>query len=223
MIWKTSNPKDFRGWFVSRKVLIEQKVARAAIEPLHRPLSTESKAVLTKCVQIIKRWRDVRWKDDPDLATPSIVLTYLAAACYRGEDSVVGAMTGILASLEDFVRTGEREIISPANQAYPPELISEKWLSRATCYEAFARAIPELRDQWDDLVARKRGTQLYDALTALFGDQATRAIKDASEAVTAARANGELHAAKDRGRLLLSAPAVATLAASVKPNTHFGN
>src|SRR5262249_41945748 len=152
--------------------------ARAAIEPLRRPLSAESKAVLTKCVQIMKRWRDVKWKDDQELATPSIVLTYLAAACYVGEDSVVAAMTGILGALEDFVRTGEREILSPANQAHPPEVISEKWLSRPACYEAFARAIPELRDQWNDLVVRTRGIHLYEALTGLFGDQATRAIKE---------------------------------------------
>jgi Second Messenger Oligonucleotide or Dinucleotide Synthetase domain len=223
MVWKTSNPKGFLHWFVSRKVFTEQKVARFAIEPLHRPLSADNKAVLTKCVQILKRWRDVKWKDEPLLATPSIVLTCLAAACYQGEDSVVEAMTGILAAIEAFVLTGEREIFSPANQAYPPELISEKWLSRAACYEAFARAVPEFREDWSNLVFHKRGPQLYAALNELFGDQAARAIKDVSNAVGAARANGDLYAARDTGRLAVSGAMATSAVARVKPNTFYGN
>lgn len=223
MGWKTSNPKGFLRWFVSRKFVIGRKFARAIVEPLQRPLSAENKAVLTKCVQIIKRWRDVKWEDDQALATPSIVLTYLSAACYGGEETLTEAMTAILAGFDEFVRSGEREIFNPANLADPAELISEKWLDRPACYAAFAREIPILRQQWESLVSRQRGTQLYNSLKELFGDQATRAIKDASAAITAARANGDLHAAKDRGQLLVSAPAVATLAAPVKPHTNFGN
>ena len=181
------------------------------------------KAALTKCVQLIKRWHDVKWKDDQPLATPSIILTYLAAACYEGEANLVEAMTTILVGMEDFVRSGEREILSPANRAHPAEVISEKWLDRPACYDAFAAAIPGLREEWQSLVYHKRGTKLYESLNELFGDQATRAVRDVSESITEARTNGDLYAAKDKGRLLISAPAVALSAARVKPNTHFGN
>jgi len=217
MVWKTSNPKGFLRWFVSRKVVFEKKFARALIEPLQRPLSVEMKAVLTKCVQLIKRWRDVKWKDDQPLATPSIILTYLAAACYEGEATLIEAMTTILVGMEDFVRSGEREIVNPANRAHPAEVISEKWLNRPACYDAFAAAIPALREEWESLVYHKRGTKLYESLNELFGDQATRAIKDASESITEARTNGDLYAAKERARLLISAPAAALSAAGPDP------
>jgi hypothetical protein len=223
MVWKTSNPKGFLRWFVSRKVIFMEKFARAVIEPLQRPLAAELKAILSKCVQLIKRWRDVKWQDDQTLATPSILLTYLAADYYNGEATLIDAMTTILAGMEDFVRSGIREVLSPANLAFPAEVISEKWLNTPTCYDAFASAIPALRSEWENLVFRKRGPKLYESLQELFGDQATRAIEDVGEPVTVARTNGDLYAAKDKGRLLISAPAVAISAARVKPNTHFGN
>jgi len=44
-----------------------------------------------------------------------------------------------------------------------------------------------------------------------------------SESISEARTNGDLYAAKDKGRLLISAPSAAFSAARVKPNTHFGS
>jgi hypothetical protein len=132
-------------------------------------------------------------------------------------------MTGILVALEAFVRTGEREILSPANQSYPAEVISEKWLGNPLCYQAFAEAIPELREEWNSLVFQKRGPRLYAALNELFGDQATRAIKDLSVDVSAARTNGDLYVATDNGRLSVSTAGSIASGVRVKPNTFYGN
>jgi hypothetical protein len=222
MVWKTSNPKGFHQWFVSRKVVVEKKTARALIEPLERPLSVEMKAVLTKCVQVMKRWRDAKWNERQTLATSSIILTYLTAAFYEGEETVTEAMPTILAGMEEFVRSGERKLLNPANRLDPAEIISEKWLGNAACYEAFARAVPALREKWDSL-AHKSGPKLFKALEDLFGDQATRAIKDASDHITAARAKGDLYVAKAKARLVTSTPAAAFSSVHVKSNTHFGS
>jgi hypothetical protein len=222
MVWKTSNPKGFHQWFVSRKVVVEKKTARALIEPLARPLSIEMKAVLTKCVQLVKRWRDVKWKHSQSLATSSIIITYLTAACYEGEETVTDAMPTILAGMAEFVRSGERKLVNPANTLDPAEIISEKWLDNAACYDAFAGAVPALREEWDSL-ANKSGPKFFKTLEDLFGDQATRAIKDASDHITAAREKGDLYVAKAKARLMTSAPAASFSSVHVKPNTHFGN
>jgi hypothetical protein len=217
MIWKPSNPKGFKEWFDAQKVVLFEKYAKAHIEPLHQPLPAAQKATLTKAVQLLKRWRDVRWKDDPKMATPSIMLTYLAADYYGGQEDLVAAMTAILTGINAFVASGETVIISPAN---PKEIISEKWIDKPESYGAFAEAVAELRQSWNNIVS-KCGPALGDALQELFGDQAARAIKDISQPISDARANGNLFTEKKSGALIQTASAA--VGARIAPNTFFGN
>ena len=222
MEWKTSNPKGFLAWFESRKVVLMERYAKAEIEPLHRPLPAEQKAVLTKAVQILKRWRDVKWEKEPKLATPSIILTYLAADYYGGQESLADAVMAILVGIEDFIASGERTIIHPANKTEPAEVISEKWLNKPETYDAFAEAIGDLRREWSELLYANRGNALYETLKTLFGEPMKQAIKEASEPIVQARATGSLHLDKTTGRLLTAVPATIP-AAKVRANTFYGD
>jgi hypothetical protein len=222
MEWKTSNPKGFFAWFESRKVVLMERHAKAEIEPLHPPLPAEQKAVLTKVVQVLKRWRDVKWKKEPKLATPSIILTYLAADHYAGQESLADAVMAILVGIEDFIESGQRSIIHPANKTEPAEVISEKWLNEPETYDAFAMAIGDLRRDWSELLYSKRGNSLYETLNTMFGEPMKRAIKEASEPIARARANGSLLLDKSTGHLLTTVPA-AFPATKVRPNTFYGD
>jgi hypothetical protein len=225
MTFKTANPKGFKAWFFDARDAILQKQARARIDPLEDPLSAANKAVLTKCVQLIKRWRDVRWKDEPALATPSIMLTYLSAEAYDGRAGLGTAFGSIVEGVCRFVDRNVRTVYNPANDR---EVISEKWLRTPACFTAFAEGIRDLRREWADLAADAASPTkgLHDVekrLRRIFGEPATVAVKAASAAFAAARASGTLGAAKKDGALVTSFVAAPSAAVPSRPHTYFGN
>lgn len=219
--WKTSNPRGYAAWFERMTVLLE-KYARAEIEPLPGRVPADQKAALARSVQLLKRWRDVRFADDPRLAPPSIILTTLAAEQYMGEALTSDALTNILEGLVVFVRSGRREIRNPVNF---DEVISEKWLRVPESYQAFTEAIPEFRDCWNDVMNAPNLIGVTEGLHALFGEPAREAVKAASERVARARVDGDLYADRRTGSLLTGAAPVVVPQATVRsrPNTFYGD
>lgn len=212
MSWKESDPLAFRRWFEHRKIISATKAFRAQIDPLDEPLPAEQKSILTKCVQLVKRWRDVRWQADQENATPSIVLTFLAAALYRGEGSITEALTGILRGLVRFVESGVRDIYNPVNDE---ELISEKWHRNPESYASFVRGILEFEATWSRLLSiaqdpRQGAHALVGDLKTLFGEPAGKAVASLNGPVGKAREENRLLVEKSSGLLAPSAVAAAS-------------
>jgi hypothetical protein len=222
--WKTTNPLEYSLWFESRtELLVESyKYARAEIEPLRHPESAELKSVLTKAVQLLKRWRDIHFRDDRSLGPPSIILTTLAAQIYSGQRSIVAAMDQILEGLRQLVEAGIREIRNPIND---DEVISEKWLAKPATYDAFVAAVADLRSRWDDVGQAVGLPNVTKKLGALFGDAAAaRAVKELFGSISPAL--GANFVRRDTGTILTSVAAPATGAAGLVkslPHTFHGD
>jgi hypothetical protein len=221
--WRTSDPKGYAYWF-ERQVVYLEKYARAQVEPLPAHVTAAEKPALNKSVQLLKRWRDVRFKDDMHLAPSSIILTTLAADLYASEPTCCDALTNILEGLVTFARSNRRLLVNPAN---PDEVISEKWLEDEGAYQAFCARIVEFRDRWQKVLDAARSPiqgigdvakQLYE----LFGEPVYGAIKAAEQRVATARAGRTLYMDKT-GTLVASLPAASTSTLSrVRPNTFHG-
>jgi Second Messenger Oligonucleotide or Dinucleotide Synthetase domain len=216
MVWKTSNPIGFKNWLETRKSVVSVKEARARIDPLEMPLPAQQKAVLTKNIQLLKRWRDIRWQDEPEVATPSILLTYLAASLYQGEESLSIAFDRMLDDLVQFADSGVTRISSPVNDQ---ETISEKWIRKPDCHEAFVHGIKDLRARWDEVLAiavdsSRTIAPLTEKLKDLFGEPIISAVKAAMhDPVERARTGGGLVVEKQSGRLETTALPTAKVAA----------
>jgi len=225
MTWKTSNPMDFKDWLEQKKVVESVKVARSRIDPFNMPLPAGQKAALTKVIQLLKRWRDVLWQDDPDLATPSIVLTYLAASLYQGEESLAISFDKMLDNLVEFAGSGTYILYSPVNDR---ETISEKWIRNRDCYDAFVEGIRRLRAQWDEILEIAADPQaalasLTEKLKDLFGEQITVAVKSASRAIADARSSGNLCVDKVTRGLQIATAASPIAAVKSRPHNFFGD
>ncbi len=128
--WNISNPEGYALWFESRMKLMKQgsgnkmtieKAADVDALPLYR-----RKTPLQRCIQILKRHRDVMFADTPDVKPISIIITTLAARAYAGENSVDIAMENILKNIERFVNTQSPRVFNPVN---PLEDFAEKWMT----------------------------------------------------------------------------------------------
>jgi hypothetical protein len=218
--WVPSNPSGYGSWFNGRS---RQSLVRTLLEktdPLPGPQRAESKPPLKLCVQLWKRRRDIRHTDDPALAPISIVLTTLAGTFYRGEQSVTAAMTAILESAVEAVKSINWRLllVIPSN---PSEYLSDRWDSNLKGYREFVDGVAEFRDQWRALQQARGISRIAKSLEILFGESLTRrAIEDQTGDIEAARGRDQLEIKRNSG--ILTAVAGSS-AVKVKPNTFYGD
>jgi len=129
--WNISNPEGYARWFEFRmkqaqsfleKRLLVTKAASVDVLPTYR-----WKTPLQRCVQILKRHRDVMFIDHPEAKPISVIITTLAAEAYAGETNVDEAMRNILRNVESLISRHSPRIPNPVN---PAEDFAEKWGTR---------------------------------------------------------------------------------------------
>ena len=197
--WTASNPKGYADWFEARCALGEAVIK--AIQPLPAQEPADMKATLKRIVQLLKRWRDLRYRHDPANAPISIVLTTLAGTYYSGEGSISLALGNVLGAIVASIpRNGHRLLVlNPANAL---EDLSERWDHEPAAYAAFVNGIVELHQVWQE-VQRTRGIdQVAHALFGLFGEELTKAaVADQARAVQTLREHQTLGIRRSSGLL----------------------
>jgi hypothetical protein len=217
--WTASNPKGFGVWFNDscRKTVVGTMMDKAAPIPIQQP--ADRKPPLKLCVQLWKRWRDIHYKASPESAPISIVLTTIAGALYRGDQSISGALGSILDGTATLVKTS-RDRIVVSNPKNPDEDLSEKWGTEPAKYRSFVEGVHEFDVQLKALVQLRGLDKIARALERLFGEEiAKRSIENQTRDIEASRARSELGVTKLSGILTAS---VGKSVQSVPLNTFYG-
>ncbi len=192
--WKPSNPKGFALWFEDQGHLMHRRALqekRADIEALPLPDEARDKNSLQLAVQLLKRWRDIRFANEPELAPISIVLTTLAGTHYRGEPQPFDALVAIVRSIRLCIPSSGRLIV--CNPSNPREDLSERWAANPEAYRRFVRAISELDDQLGALRSAEGMPAQTARLNALFGEKITRiALNEQAKVIESSRHSNKL-------------------------------
>lgn len=120
--WNISNPEGYGVWFAEQmktnqsSVLLEK--ARVDELPIH-----EKKTPLQRCIQLLKRHRDIMFKDD-DSKPISIIISTLAARAYGGEVEIAPALNNILGNMHNLINASVPRVPNPVN---PQEDFADKW------------------------------------------------------------------------------------------------
>lgn len=127
--WRVSNSEGYARWFESR---IRQRAFRVPARTL--VIEGKSKVVelpasiwkspLQQAIQVLKRHRDVAFKEDRDRQPISIIITTLAAHAYAGANDAVEALGQILPSMEAAIRHSRPKVPNPVQ---PDEDFADKW------------------------------------------------------------------------------------------------
>jgi hypothetical protein len=216
--WKHSNPRGFASWFEATAAEVQPEFKRLA-EPLPEQVAAEDMVVLKLVVQLLKRWRDVAYAKALDIAPISIVLTTLAGNFYRRQDSVSGALLGILdAIVSALPATGRLVVCNPSN---PKEDLSERWDKHPEAYGAFCIGIRRFATQWRKLNEQRGIPQIATALEQLFGETIAKdVISEQAKFIEAERRAGRLAVAATSGGLVSTAAAYST---PIRRNTFYGS
>ena len=217
--WTASNPKGYASWFDdhARQLVVRHLIEKA--EPIPAQETAAKKLPLKLCVQLSKRWRDVRYESNPDVAPISIVLTTLAARLYHGEPSITRAMGNILDGISLLVRTSYPRLVV-LNPKNPEEDFSERWDSNPQAYRDFVNGIIEFDAQWKALLQVRGIDKVAHVLEGLFGEELAKlVIEKQTRAYEAARGHNDLAMKKGSGIITRMAAAAVPL----RPNTFYGD
>jgi Second Messenger Oligonucleotide or Dinucleotide Synthetase domain len=194
--WKPSNPKGYAAWFEQRcelaiQVLMAERARiYAKAEPIPEQEATAEKATLKRVVQLLKRWRDMHYQKNCDIAPISMVLTTLAAQTYRGQLSVSHAMSEILAEIVAMTASARPRIyvLNPAN---PEEDLSERW-EDPEHYMAFVSGIRALHQYWSRAMSQGGIHNVSKILEDLFGEPVRTALTGQANHIHELRARSAL-------------------------------
>lgn len=127
--WPVSNSEGYAKWFESRmklaKALLENRALQAKAAKVDDLPIYQWKSPLQRCVQILKRHRDIVFSRNPDSKPASIIITTLAARAYQGEQDIGAALQQILAKMESLVNPTAPRVPNPVNLA---EDFTDRWI-----------------------------------------------------------------------------------------------
>ncbi len=216
--WKHSNPRGFAAWFNGIAEDIQLKSIRLA-EPLPDQVAAEDMVVLKLTVQLLKRWRDIAFSKNIDVAPISIVLTTLAGNYYRRQDSITAALLGILEGIVAALPASGRLVV--CNPSNPKEDLSERWDRHPEAYQTFVMGIQQFAAQWRKLNQQKGIPQITSVLEQLFGETLAKSvIGEQAQFIESERKAGRLSVAAASGGLVSVGTPNST---PIRRNTFYGS
>ena len=190
--WPRSNPKDYALWFEGRmKVVAQQRrlalVEKRAYASVDDVPAYEWKTPLQRAVKILKRHRDVMFRDQPELRPISIIISTLSAEAYEGESDLFSALSNILDSMPGLIRPQEPRVPNPVD---PTEDFADKWKSDFRLEQSFLawhrQACADARRLAGAIGARGLAVLAETGFGIDIADERCRALAGEADAPTAA-------------------------------------
>jgi hypothetical protein len=166
----SSNPGGFAVWFEQRTrpwalVRMRQLVERGLYASVEDVPPYEWKTPLQQSIQILKRHRDVMFRDDPGVGPISMIITNLAACAYAGETDLFSAVTNIVERMPQYVSPTRPRVPNPAD---PAEDYAEKWAKNPTLESNFWVWHTQVRTDFAKLPAFLTDNRLFADVRSTF-------------------------------------------------------
>lgn len=193
--WLTSNPRGFAKWFESRaakgRASSDLTVRAGTVEPVP---SYRWKTPLQRSVQILKRHRDVMFKEQPALAPISMIITNLAACAYNGEQDLGHALRGIIVRMNAFVQPVVPRVPNPT---HPEEDYADKWREVAQLEPHFWLWLEQAKAdvlRWSDAFATIDGRQIERGFDVRLDAEVLRGLQVGAPSVVIGASSGTAEA-----------------------------
>lgn len=160
----STNPHDYAEWFKQRMNTNAAVLDRNNIE---RVPNYQQKSVLQKTIQILKRHRDVMFKDDDANAPISIIITTLVARLYSGETSIIDFLENVVKKMCSTIenRNGTYWVANPVNEK---ENFADKWVKEPIKKVKFYEWAEQISNDYQRLLAVKSKVELLNCLYDMF-------------------------------------------------------
>jgi hypothetical protein len=168
--WRLSNSEGFALWFESRMLtaegLSEDLAIRARAAKVDKLPAFRWKTPLQRCVQILKRHRDMMFAKAPDGKPASIILTTLAARAYQGERDITDALAAILSTMGTLVRPNAPRVPNPVN---PAEDFADRWAANPALEVNFWNWLRRANEDFNAIRTERKPDLIIRAARDKFG------------------------------------------------------
>lgn len=187
-----SNPLSYIEWFNTKKAerrralyesySFEHSAKLKCSADVDEIKEYHLKTPLQKAIQILKRHRDIMFKDDTKHRKPiSIIITTIAAELYGNEDNIVDTLTNILENAELYIKKNmkgsEYHIDNPTYTGIEKENFADKWNEHPERAEAFFQWLKKAKeDLVDNRIYGMFRTQLAENFTQVLGATTTQRV-----------------------------------------------
>jgi hypothetical protein len=172
--WLKSNPKGFAAWFKERmKIRFEERrmiVAKAISARAEDVPEYKVKTTLQRSIQLLKRHRDIVFKNDKDDKPVSMIITTLAAHAYNNEADLYDAMISIVNGMAHYIldKGGVSWVPNPVN---PEENFADKWKEHPEREIKLRRWIKQVKTDLEAACQCRYFEDMLDKLKPRFGDR----------------------------------------------------
>ncbi len=168
--WEVSNPEGYALWFESRmrkaQLLLEKRAALENVAKIDDLPAHRWKTPLQKCIQILKRHRDVMFEADPKEKPISVIITTLAAKSYQGETDLESAITRIISRMGGHINSIEPRVPNPVN---PKEDFADKWKDNPRLEQNFQKWLRSVQAHFEYLAQIDAPDRLSENILQNFG------------------------------------------------------
>lgn len=196
-IWHPSNPKDYGAWFRKRMEIVfrrrQMTLAEAKAVRIEEVPEWEVRTPLQRAIQLLKRHRDIEFKDDPDDKPISIIITTLAAHAYGNEEDLYEALLNIVNGMPQFIKdkAGVSWVENPVNK---DENFADKWSAEPQREDKFKRWLGKVRDDITKAVRVQGLHLLAEQMEPRFGKAVVdRTLNEMASVTYEERKAGNLH------------------------------
>lgn len=168
--WPVSNQDGYALWFKSRmrqaKQLLESRALMEKVAMIDDLPTYRWKTPLQRCIQVLKRHRDMMFEHDQDGKPISAIITTLAARAYQGETDVEQALGAVLERMGALVNPTSPRVPNPVN---PPEDFADKWPLDSILEPNFWRWLEKAQDDFGLLDRSDKVELLVETAIEKFG------------------------------------------------------
>ena len=195
---KFSNPYAYHTWFETRMmdILMGQKREFAIKNEMEidKVPTYKMRTPLQKVIQLLKRHRDICFKNNSDDAPISIIITTLAAHAYNGEIDVYEALCNILAKMPEYIKC-QNGVYWVGNPVMVEENFADKWQTESSKRDAFFKWLAQAQKELisNPLSCYGINTVAEQYKQVLGHAPVDRAVRSLGNDMLSARQNGKLY------------------------------
>jgi hypothetical protein len=223
--WQCSDPKAYAVWFEAQMATVVAEMKEAAALRLRATVDQipdwKIRTPLQRAVQILKRHRDLHFRNHAERRPASIIITTLAAQAYGGEKSIVDALIRISEELSLKAQPIDGYFYIP-NPVNPKENFADRWNEDPERAKHFLNWVRRLEADLASWIGTEAGLyRLSESMGPAFGsDVVAKAFEDYGRSQASARAAGNMAMALGSGTLVR--PTTPVRSVPVRNHTFFG-
>lgn len=171
--WLKSNPFGYAKWFIDQATVPGVRLFSLNEAVKSVPKFQRERMPLQRVVQILKRHRDMMFKDDKEKPI-SIIITTLAAYAYQKQTNVLEALVDVIERMPLFIQTkrdpitGEyyRCVENPVNNA---ENFADKWRETPAKEKKFMDWLKKVKEDISNATIQRGQQNIMESLSKAFG------------------------------------------------------